>query len=226
MNPYLFALTLLCIVTISPAQSTNPITNDKIDWHNIISPTYRTKQQHHADRARYIAMSESVDNKIFISVHTQTLYITDHKDRIIKKYPISTGLLGTGEKANTGKTPRGLHQIDQKIGHGHHPHQSFRARIPTQMYDPKNPGRDNILGRILVLDGQQSHNSNTKKRCIYIHGTGATWHLGKAPHSRGCVRMDPHDIVELYTLVNEGTAVYIYDQGNPLPWEKSAITHL
>lgn len=195
--------------------------NSHVHWQSFVNPSILHPTTYQENIQTFLSETQTRQTKIFISVDNQQLYIVNAFNKIIRSYPISTGLNGTGEKANTGKTPRGLHTIEQKVGHGEHPMQGFKARIPTQMYNPKKPGKDNILGRILVLDGQQSHNSNTKSRCIYIHGTGATWHLGKVPHSRGCVRMDPHHIVELFDIVEEGTPVYIHDSSNPLPWEKA-----
>ena len=206
-----------------PSQANNLLTtnHNRVQWQEFVKPSLLHPQTYQENIQTFLSETQVTKTKILVSIDNQQLYIVNHFNKVIRSYPISTGLNGTGEQANTGKTPRGLHTIEQKVGHGEHPMQGFKARVPTQMYDPKKPGRDNILGRILVLDGQQSHNSNTKQRCIYIHGTGATWHLGKIPHSRGCIRMDPHHIIELFDIVKEGTPVYIHDSSNPLPWEQA-----
>ena len=219
---YLTILILSLWLSPSFLEANNIITpqSTTIAWQDFVHSTYQTASKHHKNIETFLSQIDSKNLKILVSIETQKLYLINHNNAVVKTYPISTGLTGTGETAQTGKTPRGLHSIDQKIGHGHHPMQGFKARVPTQMYNPKKPGKDNILGRILVLQGEQSHNSNTKNRCIYIHGTGATWHLGKIPHSRGCIRMHPEDIVELFEKIDEGTPVYIHDPSNPLPWEK------
>ncbi len=46
------------------------------------------------------------------------------------------------------------------------------------------------------------------KRYIYIHGTPDSVPLG-TPGSRGCIRMNNKDIIELAQWVQQGTLVYI-----------------
>lgn len=49
---------------------------------------------------------------ILVDLETQRLYLPKHQ----KCYSISSGKNGIGEQENTGKTPRGWHQIAEKIG--------------------------------------------------------------------------------------------------------------
>jgi len=64
------------------------------------------------------------------------------------------------------------------------------------------------MSRILWLDGLDQDNANTRRRFIYIHGTKHEDEVG-SPASRGCVRMRNADIIDLFDLVEEGTAVVI-----------------
>lgn len=54
-----------------------------------------------------------------------------------------------------------------------------------------------------------------------IHGTNKPWSIGsKASH--GCIRMQDHDVIELYSIVKVGTPVII--TGNPFVQLKSRTT--
>jgi lipoprotein-anchoring transpeptidase ErfK/SrfK len=64
------------------------------------------------------------------------------------------------------------------------------------------------MSRILWLDGVDEHNANTRDRFIYIHGTKHEDKIG-TPASHGCIRMRNADVVELFELVDETTAVVI-----------------
>ncbi len=64
------------------------------------------------------------------------------------------------------------------------------------------------MSRILWLDGLEEHNANTLERFIYIHGTKHEDKIG-TPASHGCIRMRNADVIELFTLVEEGTSVFI-----------------
>ena len=152
-------------------------------------------------------------SKIFIDVHQQTLYHLDAHNQIKNQFPISSGKSGTGEKASSGQTPRGLFYIGEKYGHQQHPMRSFNARVPTKLYNPKNPDRKGIISRIMTLDGSEQHNKNTKSRYVYIHGTPFTHKLAQ-PVSQGCIRMDPYQIIDLYNTIDCKTPVYIWDKNN------------
>ena len=164
--------------------------------------------------------------KIYIDVETQTLYLTTGYNTVISSYKISTGRTGTGEGYGTYKTPRGQFEIYSKIGDDQDPMSKYKSRVKVGTYDPAHARYDNILSRILTLEGKQEHNKNTRQRCVYIHGTSAIDRLGKKPCSMGCIRMCPYQIIDLYKRVDSGTAVYIHDSNNKLPWEKKAAVHI
>ncbi len=133
-------------------------------------------------------------------------------------YRVSTARNGAGEMMDSERTPRGAHEIAEKIGAGCAANTVFVARRPTgEIFDAelaaRFPGRDWILTRILWLAGRDhGYNSggerDTKARYIYIHGTPDSTALG-VPGSRGCIRMRNADIVELFEAVSVGTLVDI-----------------
>lgn len=170
--------------------------------------------------------ANDVKNKIYIDVGTQTLYLTTAQNNIISSYKISTGRNGTGETPGSYKTPRGIFEIHNKFGKDNDPMSKYKGRVYIGKYDPKHAKYDNILSRILTLNGKNNHNKNTLARCVYIHGTSATSKLGKTPCSLGCVRVCPYEITKLFNQVDKGSTVYIHDTGNPLPWEKGSYIHI
>jgi lipoprotein-anchoring transpeptidase ErfK/SrfK len=136
--------------------------------------------------------------------------------RLLRRYPVSTGANGAGERIGSGCTPRGLHQVRIKIGQGCPTGAVFRARRWTgEIYSPElaaaQPERDWILTRILWLTGLESGRNrgrdvDTLRRFIYIHGCPDSEPMGVAC-SHGCVRMENSQVVELCDLIPVGTLV-------------------
>lgn len=161
-------------------------------------------------------MSEYTQDQadILINLKDQTLTLP----KLNKFYLISSGKNGIGEQENSGKTPRGWHQIAEKFG-GQQPQNAvFKARQWTgEVYDEQlaalHPERDWILSRILWLRGLEpgfnvGEGCDTYQRYIYIHGTPDTEPMG-IPMSHGCIRMRNSDVVELYQLIPLNALVYI-----------------
>ena len=138
----------------------------------------------------------------------------------VSSHVISTALAGPGGQKNSGCTPRGKHYIRAKIGGGLPVNAVLKGRrwtgeVCTDQLYAENPQRDWILTRILWLSGcELGHNRlgnvDTFQRYIYIHGTPDLARLGQ-PVSHGCIRMDNHELVELFNQVVAGTVVYISD---------------
>lgn len=138
----------------------------------------------------------------------------------IRRYAVSTGERGAGERSGSLCTPRGRHRIRARIGAGAPAGAVFRGRRPTgevwtAEFAAAHPGRDWILSRILWLCGEEPGRNrggevNTMRRYIYLHGTGDDQPMGVA-RSHGCVRMRNHDIIELFELVPAGTVVEIVE---------------
>ena len=153
--------------------------------------------------------------RVSISEQRMIAYRNGHPG---KDYPISTALAGPGEQKNSGCTPRGEHYIRARIGHGLPLYAVLRGRrwtgeICTPELYRQQPERDWILTRILWLSGcELGHNRlgnvDTFQRYIYIHGTPEVERLGQ-PVSHGCIRMDNHELIELFNQVTAGTRVLI-----------------
>jgi lipoprotein-anchoring transpeptidase ErfK/SrfK len=156
---------------------------------------------------------------LYIEVSSQLLSCLED-GAIIKSYPVSTALAGTGEARDSGCTPRGKHKIRLKIGEGCPINSVFTGRRPTgEIYDEKlaelAPERDWILTRIIWLGGlepgiNRGGKVDTLSRYIYIHGT-ADEHLIGQPVSHGCIRMRNLDMLELFDWVSNGMLVEIVD---------------
>ncbi len=160
--------------------------------------------------------------RIVISLSGQQLSVLDRAadgaESVVARYPISSAALGAGERRDSFQTPRGRHEIAEKIGAGAPLHTVLRARKATgEIWSPElsvaHPDSDWILTRILWLSGcEPGVNSggevDTKSRYIYIHGTDEENRLGQAV-SHGCIRMDNQAIIGLFDLVEIGTPVEI-----------------
>jgi lipoprotein-anchoring transpeptidase ErfK/SrfK len=150
---------------------------------------------------------QSSQTKIDISIRDQRLTL-QHGDETLRSYPISSSRFGIGTEEGSMKTPIGQFRVAQKIGHGMPDNTIFRSRVALQPGDPLPPTQDLVMSRILWLDGLEEHNANTWERFIYIHGTKHEDKIG-TPASHGCIRMRNADVIELFTLVEEGTPVVI-----------------
>ena len=144
---------------------------------------------------------------IHVSIQDQLLTLKDN-ERPIRAYPVSTSRFGIGTEEGSLKTPTGRFRVAQKIG-GEMPSGTvFVGRVPLDNDEVPPPTDDFVMSRILWLDGLDEHNSNTRDRFIYIHGTRHEDKIGKAA-SHGCVRMRNDDVIELFELVDEDTPVVI-----------------
>jgi lipoprotein-anchoring transpeptidase ErfK/SrfK len=150
---------------------------------------------------------QSSQTKIDISIRDQRLTL-QRGNETLRSYPISSSRFGIGTEEGSMKTPTGQFRVAQKIGHDLPEGTVFRSRVALQPDDPLPPTEDLVMSRILWLDGLEEHNANTRDRFIYIHGTKHEDKIG-SPASHGCIRMRNADIIDLFTLVDEGTPVVI-----------------
>lgn len=152
--------------------------------------------------------ARDLKNKMVISVRDQKILVVKNGEPI-KAYPVSTSRFGLGSQSGSYRTPLGNHVIAMKIGEGAPEGAVFKSRRQTGVIlRPNTKGRDPIVTRILWLSGKESHNLNTFRRLIYIHGTPVEKEIGR-PVSYGCIRMKSKDIIDLYRRVSEGTEVKI-----------------
>ncbi len=161
------------------------------------------------DKTRYIK----------ISVAKQSLQVVEAGETI-KSFVISTGKNGCSEQNGSGGTPTGWHYIRIKVGTAADKNAVFVGRRETgEIYSSSladsHPNRDWVLGRILWLSGLEKGKNrlgdvDTLRRYIYIHGTPDEEQLG-TPASHGCIRMNCADVVELFSMVDVGTRVHIFE---------------
>jgi hypothetical protein len=161
--------------------------------------------------------NRSFETYLYISVKHQRLYLIK-KDSTIRKYNISTASKGVGSKANSNKTPPGLHTIKRKIGKnvplgGILASRVFTGKIANILTDKTKANGDYVTSRIMWLQGEETginkgRSMDSYNRYIYIHGTAEEGYLGE-PASHGCIRMKNTEVIELFELVEEGTPVLI-----------------
>jgi L,D-transpeptidase YbiS len=154
---------------------------------------------------------------IRINLRTQHLDLLED-DIVLLTYPISTATNGGGERVGSEKTPRGLHEVRELIGHGMPSGAIFVARqwtgeVCTPELQAGNPERDWMLSRLIWLAGLEVGKNcggdvDTFARYIYIHGTPDSEPVGE-PHSHGCIRMRNADVIALFDVVDTGTLVRI-----------------
>ena len=158
--------------------------------------------------------------RIRVDLGRQCLKLFGTDGACIRRYAVSTGERGAGERSGSLCTPRGRHRIRARIGAGAPAGAVFRGRRPTgevwsREFAAAHPGCDWILSRILWLCGEEPGRNrggevDTMRRYIYVHGTGDDQPMGVA-RSHGCVRMRNRDIIELFELVPAGTMVEIVE---------------
>ena len=165
----------------------------------------------------FITKVYSQNDIIIVDISEQRLYLYSNNDLILS-YPVSTSKYGEGQTENSFKTPLGLHEIKEKIGHKAPINTIFTARVNTNkradVQIKQNDTEDDfVTSRILWLEGLEDGINrglgvDSYNRYIYIHGTHEEGLIGqKASH--GCIRMFNNDVIELFDIVSEGTKVQI-----------------
>ncbi len=139
-------------------------------------------------------------------------------NELVATYPVSTSRRPPSNVKDSLGTPRGLHEVAERIGAGQPAGVVFKARVPTGRHFSELADADDgnrITSRILWLRGLEpgvnsGGNVDTYGRYIYIHGTNREDRIGE-PHSAGCVLMRNADVIELYDQVRVGDWVWIGD---------------
>ncbi|MBU0959594.1 MAG: L,D-transpeptidase [Nanoarchaeota archaeon] len=149
---------------------------------------------------------------LILNGQEQRLYVVYGRDNsfyVYKHYGVSTGKRGFGNAFGSEKTPLGVHRINVKRGDNAGVGSIFvggnnTGRVARITQSEKDSSQALLLTRVLGIGGCDSLNSNSSDRGIFIHGTNKEGSIGR-PDSGGCIRMRNEDIVELYSLVREGT---------------------
>lgn len=156
-------------------------------------------------------------NGVFIiDVSDQRLYV--YRDgALVGQHLVSTAAKGTGNVANSQKTPLGVHRIRTKIGGGKPRGTIFEKMQSTgrvaHIYTGPSNATALVTSRIMRLDGlepgiNQGGNVDTFNRAIYIHGTNKEGYLGR-PASHGCIRMANDEVIALYDQTSVDTLVLV-----------------
>lgn len=158
------------------------------------------------------------ERTLLVRISTGTLQYF-RSGALAKSYVVSTSKRPPSNVKGSLGTPRGLHEIAERIGAGQPPGTVFKSRIPTGHHFSEVPDSvadtNLITSRILWLRGlepgvNRGDDVDTYDRYIYIHGTNQEHRIGE-PLSAGCVLMRNLDIVELYEDVRAGDLVLIED---------------
>jgi len=136
-----------------------------------------------------------------------------------KTYAVSTSKAPPSNVRDSLGTPRGLHEIAERIGAGQPPGMVFVGRVATGHHYGELSRTENernlITTRILWLRGLEpgvnaGGNVDSHDRYIYIHGTNHEDRIGH-PASGGCVQLRNLDMLELFESVRVGDWVNIVD---------------
>lgn len=160
-----------------------------------------------------------LDTFIYVGVERQEMYV--FFDGMAEKvYMVSTSKHGAGSKYGSNCTPVGLHCVKGKYGEdvpkgGIMVGKKFTGKVAHIEHGDMETGKDEITSRVITLEGleegiNKGGSIDTYKRQIYIHGTAEEGLIGK-PASHGCIRMRNDDVIELFSLVNEGVPIVILD---------------
>jgi hypothetical protein len=159
------------------------------------------------------------DRVLVVRIGAATLQFYRRKE-LVASYAVSTSRRPPSNVKNSLGTPRGLHEIAERIGAGQPPGVVFKSRVPTgrhfsEMPSAAAPDANLITSRILWLRGlepgvNRDGEVDTYDRYVYIHGTNREDRIGE-PFSAGCVLMRNADIIELYEQVRVRDWVWITD---------------
>lgn len=168
----------------------------------------------------FLAEHPELTHGIDVCTKVQKCFLFNRDQKLLKSYSISSAANGLSNQCGSYGTPTGLHFISECIGENETKGCRFIGRSPTGEIShidhiaPKTPiVGDYILSRIMWLKGLEPDinlgaDCDSHERYIYFHGTNEEYLIGTAA-SHGCIRMINDDIIELFSLVEVGTAVYI-----------------
>jgi hypothetical protein len=155
---------------------------------------------------------------LVVRLGPQTMQLFE-RGKLVRSYAVSTSRLPPSNVKDSRGTPRGLHEVAERIGGGQPAGTVFKSRVPTGRHYSEFPDGGTttnlITTRILWLRGlepgvNQGGDVDSHARYIYIHGTNHEDRIGERM-SAGCVLMRNTDIIELYDRVRTGDRVWIAD---------------
>ena len=160
------------------------------------------------------------DRLLLVSISAQTLQFF-RRGELVRAVPVSTSAKPPSNVKDSLGTPRGLHEIAERIGGEQPLGMVFKGRRPTGKHFLEHEDNGNLItSRILWLRGLEpgvnaGENSagqvvDTYARYVYVHGTNREDRIGR-PQSAGCVLLANRDMVALYDEVRVGDHVLIVD---------------
>lgn len=158
-----------------------------------------------------------LDTFIYVGVERQEMYLFMNGE-VERVYDVSTSKHGAGTQYGSNCTPVGLHCVKGKFGDGVPVGgimvgRKYTGRVAEIVEEPVETGKDEITSRVITLSGleegvNRGGEIDTYKRKIYIHGTAEEGLIGM-PASHGCIRMRNEDVIELFSIVDEGLPIII-----------------
>ena len=160
------------------------------------------------------------DRLLLVRISAQTLQFF-RRGALLRALPVSTSAQPPSNVKDSLGTPRGLHEIAERIGGEQPLGMVFKGRRPTGKHFLEHEDNGNLItSRILWLRGlEPGVNAGTDSagqivdtyaRYVYIHGTNREDQIGR-PQSAGCVLLANRDMVALYDEVRVGDHVLIVD---------------
>jgi len=212
-----------------------PTVKDEVAIKNRESPA-ETKPWERVTQACARQRIKPATRVLLVSIGSSTLQFF-RNGQLVKSYLVSTSRRPPSNLKGSLGTPRGLHEIVERIGGGQPIGMVFKGRAPTGQHFSElppseqglaeghatrngelvsTPGSGNLItSRILWLGGledgvNRGGDCDTRSRYVYIHGTNHESRIGEA-FSAGCILMRNLDIIELYEEVRRGDQVLIVD---------------
>jgi hypothetical protein len=158
------------------------------------------------------------DRVLFVRISTATLQFFQ-RGVLVKSYVVSTSRRPPSNVKNSLGTPRGLHEIAERIGAGQPAGMVFKSRVCTGHHfseiSDAAAQANLITSRILWLRGlelgvNRGGDVDSYERYIYVHATNHEDRIGE-PISAGCVLMRNLDVIDLYEQVRVGDQILIVD---------------
>ena len=146
------------------------------------------------------------ERDIVINLAERRLYFFGDGEVGVRSWPIGVGRL-------TFTTPLGETKIVKKqVDPVWRPTPDMRAEDPS-LPEAVPACPENPLGRFALYLGWPEY---------LIHGTNRPWGIGRRV-SRGCIRLYPEGIAELFGLVEVGMRVTVVDQPAKLAWHNERL---
>jgi hypothetical protein len=173
---------------------------------------------------RIAALGRKPTERLIVVSLARQLLALYQGSALVRSYAASTSRRPPSNVRDSLGTPRGLHEIAERVGAGAPPGMVFVGRRPTGRHFSELPemeqARSLVTTRILWLrglepgfnagDDAEGRCVDTHRRYVYIHGTNREDLLG-SPASSGCVQLGNLDVIDLHDRVRAGDLVWMGD---------------